>query len=246
MALMEVASGSYSGPGSLGLDELPPSDPQAREDRESEHDDPHPAQPLRELAPHQHRLIESRNVREDARACRRHPGHGLEVRVDRVAQLWLAEEVREGDGPGGERPCERHDQEALTGPNRLTAARHPLQTEPDRERDGPAGEERPHGLAVADREDDREEKREAEVLEQPPDEVQRPAEIDAERPPPGTDAQPSARDAHARRTLQRPLDVADAGGLGEDDGAVPRTKHVVPVREDRGAVAHDRADQRPG
>ena len=51
MSRIEVAIGDELGPGQLRLEELPSADAKAREDREAEHDDAHPAEPLRELAP---------------------------------------------------------------------------------------------------------------------------------------------------------------------------------------------------
>ena len=52
----------------LGLEQLAPADAQPRQHGEREHDDPHPAEPLRELPPHQQALVDAcrRSVTTDA------------------------------------------------------------------------------------------------------------------------------------------------------------------------------------
>ena len=56
-------------PGELGLQQLAAADPQPRQDRHREHDDPHAAEPVRELAPEEHRAVEQLDLA--ARASRR-------------------------------------------------------------------------------------------------------------------------------------------------------------------------------
>ena len=51
-------------PGQLGLEHLPAADSEPWEHGEREHDDPHPAEPLAELAPEQQRAIEALDVGE--------------------------------------------------------------------------------------------------------------------------------------------------------------------------------------
>ena len=46
------------GPGQLRLEHLTAADPEAGEHREREDDDPHPAEPLAQLPPDQHGLVE--------------------------------------------------------------------------------------------------------------------------------------------------------------------------------------------
>ena len=69
-------------PGQLRLDQLPSADAEARQHREREDDDPHAAEPLRELPPHRERAVEVVEVRDDARTGRREARHALEVGVD--------------------------------------------------------------------------------------------------------------------------------------------------------------------
>ena len=98
----------------LRLEELAAADAQPREDGDGEDDDAHASDPLRELTPHASDFeISSKSVTTLAPVVVK-PGHALEVRVDRVAELISADEqVRQR----GERRCEepRHgdDEEAL-------------------------------------------------------------------------------------------------------------------------------------
>ena len=56
----------HLGPRQLGLEHLPAPDPEPRQDGEREHDDPHPAEPLAQLAPQEQRAVERLDVRHDA------------------------------------------------------------------------------------------------------------------------------------------------------------------------------------
>jgi hypothetical protein len=55
----------------LGAQQLAAADPQARQDGDRQHDDPHPAEPVRELPPEQHPAPERVDAREH-----RGPGGG--------------------------------------------------------------------------------------------------------------------------------------------------------------------------
>ena len=86
----------------------------------------------------------------------------------------------------------------------------------ERRGDRAADDERPHGLRVAEREGDRKEKGEREVLEERADEVERGADVDA-RPP----ADPAGERAHAR---QYPRVSSTATGMISS-----RPSHISPV-----------------
>ena len=110
-------------PGHLVLEELSPPDAQAREDRDRQHDDPHPSEPLRELPPQAERPRDLVVVGDDARAGRREAGHALEVGVDRVPELVAADqEVRDRGEGCGEEPGRRDDEEPSRTPTRPAAA----------------------------------------------------------------------------------------------------------------------------
>ena len=225
--------------GELGLHHLPSTDAEPRQHGDGEDDDPHAAEPLRELAPHRERAREVVEVGDDARAGRRRRGHALEVGVDRVVELLAAdEEVRERRERRRHEQHRRDDEEALAHADLVTrACREPLEPEPERARAEAGHDERPHRIAVPERDADREDDDEAEVLRERPDEVRDGADVDREAPR-------AARFARRPESLERLDDPGSVRCLGEDDHAVTRLEDVVAVREDRVAVAHDRADQR--
>jgi hypothetical protein len=91
-------------------------------------------------------------IGDDARPGRRHPGHGLEVRVDGARELRVAREhVWQGDDRGDQEPGERDDEESLPDADGLLAVRD--QPDPDSERrcDRARSQERPGRLGVAER-----------------------------------------------------------------------------------------------
>jgi hypothetical protein len=170
------------GPGQLGLHQLPPSDPQTRENGDRQHDDPHAAEPLRELAPECERVRERLDVGDHRRAGRREPRHRLEVGVDRIRGRALAgEEVRKRGEEGGEEPCERDDQEAFARAHALLPLRHALEAEAGGGSQESRPHERPDRLSIAERDRGRYEERGAQVAEQRADEVEGSADVDAER-----------------------------------------------------------------
>ena len=81
---MRSPSAGDLGPRELRLHHLPAADAQPRQHRDREHDDPHAAEPLRELPPDSERAVDLVEVGDDARARRREAGHALEVGVERV------------------------------------------------------------------------------------------------------------------------------------------------------------------
>ena len=173
------------GPRELRLEQLPSPDAQAREHGEGEHDDPHPAEPLGELAPHREAARQGVDVGEDGRAGRRHPGHGLEVGVERARELVLArEDVRERDEERGREPRDRDDEERLAQADPLAARGRLLEYPPGTARERPRGHEGPHRLAVPEGNRDREEERDAQVAQDEADEVERAAHVDAADPTP--------------------------------------------------------------
>ena len=179
------------------------------------------------------------DVGQHARAGRREAGHRLEVGVDRALELRLVgEHVRNRADSGDEQPDERDHEVALARADALLAARGQLEREADGERDDAAGHERPADLAVADRDGGRHEERGREVAEERADEVERGGDVDADRLAAHGPPEPRPRDHSARST-----------SVARDDSVKtitrsPGTQHVVAVREDRLAVADDRADQR--
>ena len=223
----------------LGLHHLPSTDTKARQDGDGEDDDSHAAEPLRELAPHRERTREVVEVGDDARAGRRRRGHALEVCVDRVVELLAAdEEVREGRERCRHEQHRGDDEEALADADLVTrSCREPLEPEPERARAEAGHDERPHRIAVPERDADREDDDEAEVLRERPDEVRR-------RRGRRSRSAEGARFARRPESLERLDDPGSVRCFGEDDHAVTRFEDVVAVREDRVAVAHDRADQR--
>ena len=81
------------------------------------------------------------------------PDMRLEVGVDRARELLLArEQVRKRAEGGGEQPGQRRRRGIPRGsPAWLGAARAPLEAEPGAGRDRAGSQERPEGLAVAER-----------------------------------------------------------------------------------------------
>ena len=129
----------HLGPRQLRLEHLAAADPEPGKHREREDDDPHPAEPLAQLAPEQERAVERLDVDDHRRPGRGEAGHALEERVDGTRDLPLVrEEVGESGVRGREQPRERHDQVALAEADRAgRAASEPLEAEADRRRRSP-------------------------------------------------------------------------------------------------------------
>ena len=129
----------HLGPRQLRLEHLAAADPQPGKHREREDDDPHPAEPLAQLAPEQERAVERLDVDDHRRPGRGEAGHALEERVDGTRDLPLVrEEVGESGVRGREQPRERHDQVALAEADRAgRAASEPLEAEADARRRSP-------------------------------------------------------------------------------------------------------------
>ncbi len=153
-------------PGQLRLHELAAADPEPRENRDCEHDDPHTAEPLRELPPDAERAVDLVEVRDDARAGRRETRHALEVGVDRARQLVTPlEEIGDRREAGREQPRHGDDEEpfAHSDAARCVTGR-PLESEAEATRDDAGDDERVERLVVCEREGDGEERGETEVL----------------------------------------------------------------------------------
>ncbi len=198
-----LAEGPDLGARELGVHHLPPADAETRQDGDGEDDDPHPAEPLRELAPHGQRAGELVEVRDHARAGRRRRGHALEIGVDRVVELLAADQqVGQGSERGRHQQHRGHHEEALADTDARRASGRAL----EREAEGAGGraghEERPDGLAVPERDPDREHDREAEVLREDADEVEDGGDVDGE---PARPADPRDGLAHAGSTDLRAL-----------------------------------------
>ena len=95
-----------------------------------------------------------------------------------------ASPVRRGVGKrpecGQEQPQQGDDQESLADPNAVRAAREGLHEQPGGERDRRADEKGPERVADADRQEQRHEERDAEVLDERSDEVERAEDVDPE------------------------------------------------------------------
>ncbi len=104
------------GPGQLGLHELAAADAKPRKHGDREHDDPHAAEPLRELTPDPERAVERVVVRDHARARRREPGHALEVRVERVRRA--GSRPRRGTGSTANAAASSHVSATTRKPSR--------------------------------------------------------------------------------------------------------------------------------
>ena len=231
------------GPRELGLEELPAADPKPREHGEREDDDPHPAEPLRELPPHQQRAVDGVDVRDDAGTGRREPRHRLEQRVERTVELRVAaQDERQGAEQRRHDPRERDDEVALAEADPGGAPEAVLDPPAGGEADHGGHDERHHRLSVADRERRREERRDGEVLEQQADERQRPADVDGGAPrrrDPPLGSRQAPRPGRAHRTFST---------SGTRDVSVntitrsPAWSTSSPRGNTRGAVPHDRAD----
>ena len=100
-----------------------------------------------------------------------------------VELLAADEEVREGGERCRHQQHRRDDQEALADADMVTrACRESLEPEPERARAEAGHEEGPHRIAVPERDPDREDDHEAEVLRESPDEVRHRADVDREAP----------------------------------------------------------------
>ena len=74
MSRIRSASWCDLGPGKLRLEHLAAADPKAGEHREREDDDPHPPEPLAQLAPQEHRAVEALDIaRRSSRRSSRSP-----------------------------------------------------------------------------------------------------------------------------------------------------------------------------
>jgi hypothetical protein len=107
--------------------------------------------------------------------------------------MILGEEVGQRAEDRHHEPHERDDQIALARADALLAAGERLEPEAEAGRDDAGQQEGPHRLAVAHGEGRRKEERRAQVLGQRPHEVQRAADVDADR---AHDA-PGGRGGHA-------------------------------------------------
>ena len=147
---------------------------------------------------------------------------------------------QEGQHPEGrdEQPDERHDEEPLARPDRLTLllAGEPVERHADPGGRGAGGEERPGRLAVAERHGAPGTRKAAPTyLRTPPT---RSSALPTSTPP-AKSAAPRIARRHRREATARsgrsecPLDLGRPGRLGEDDRPVAGQEHVVAVREDR-------------
>jgi len=170
------------GPGELRLHHLPPTDAEARQDGDSEDDDPHPPEPLRELAPDSQGAVDVVEVGHDACSGGREPGHPLEVRIQRARELLASlEEVWDRRERGCEQPRERDDEEALADADATACLRGgPLHQEPESTRHDPRDHEGQWCLPVPERERDREERGETQVLSERRNEVEDGKNVDGE------------------------------------------------------------------
>jgi hypothetical protein len=101
---MRGRSRSVGGAGRLEAEQLHAADAEVGQDRDAEHDEPHPAEPLRQAAPEQDaRRCDGLDVGEHGRARGREAGHRLEERGGRGWSCVAGEEV-------GQRADERHGQ----------------------------------------------------------------------------------------------------------------------------------------
>ena len=131
--LIRSPSAAISGPGSSDSIELSTTDPEPWQDGDGEHDDPHSAEPLGELAPDAERAVDCVVIGDHARAGRREPGHTLEVRVERARQLVSAlEQVGDrGEGRRQEpRQCNDEEPFAYSDPTRRVR-RRALERQPE-------------------------------------------------------------------------------------------------------------------
>ena len=163
-------------PRQLGLHELAPPDSETREHRDRQHDDPHAAEPLCELPPDPERAIDFPVVGDHARARRREAGHALEVGVERVRRAGL--HPRRGTGSTRTRPQGARSSATTRKPSRIpTRPAAPAVTAFEQisgaARRHAGDKERKERLAVAERERNGEECRDAEVLPEHSDEIER-------------------------------------------------------------------------
>src|SRR5918995_140638 len=169
------------GAGQLGLEQLPAADPEAWEHRQAERDHADATQPDGQLAPDLNGDRERRGVGCRARARGGKARHPLEEGIDRPAELGV---IRKDGGQRpvrpGEEPNERNDEVALADPYLLGAPGGPLDCKPKAADECPRDQERPDRLRVPDREQRRHGRREAKILDERPDEVDRGGEVDAE------------------------------------------------------------------
>ena len=189
----------------LRLQQLPAADAQPRQDRQREHDDPDPAEPLRQLAPQREPARKRLDVRHDRPAGRAETGHALEVRIQRTVELRIAgEDVRQRSERRCRKPRQRDDEEALTDAEPVLAARGQGNAGADRASEGAGREERPRRLVVADRDGRWDDRGRAQVRDQRSDDVQRADDVDGEEP------RSPDRPARARPCSQSFLDLGYA------------------------------------
>ncbi len=188
----------------LGLVQRHAADAEHRHERDCQNHDSHAAEPVDLLAVVEDRLRQLVEADDHGRAGRREAGHPLEVGVERIRQLVAAlEQVRGRGEPGGEEPSDRNDEKSFADSDApLRVGGDALQHEAGSTRHDSCDDEGVERLAVGERERDREECGEAEVLPQRPDEVRRRREVDGEAT---RTADPSDRLAHlGTRAPRRP------------------------------------------
>ena len=221
------------------LEQLPAADSEPRQDREREHDDPDPAEPLGELPPEQEAVRQLLDMRDDAAAGGAEAGHALEEGVDGPVELRVAgEDVGERAERGCSEPGQRDDEEALADAEPVVAASRVGDRDCDAAGDRAGGEEGPDLLAVADRHGRRDEDGEAQVREQRPDDVQGADDVDGEE----------GRAACSASAPGRAHSAFSTSGTRRDSvktiARSPARRTSSPRGKTARAVADDRADQR--
>jgi hypothetical protein len=167
--------GLHTRSGELGLEQLPAAYAQPRKDGERDGDNADTAEPDRQLPPDPDRLRQGRDVGRHARTGGREAGHALEERVDRPAELGIADEhVRQRSIRRDDQPRDGDHEVALADADLRRAVRQTFERQPEAAHERPRQQERPDGFAVGDREDRRHERRWPEVLDQRRHEVERP------------------------------------------------------------------------
>ena len=143
------------------------------QNRNGQHDDPHPSDPLAQGTPEHDAMGQQARVRDDGCTRRGYTCCGLEDRIRQVPDL-SGEQVRKGTGERQSDPCQANSCEALPGTEFARAVEDAPEDEPN-ERRYPASEEKPRKLRpfLIDRANkDRREHRDAGRAENRADDVQ--------------------------------------------------------------------------
>jgi hypothetical protein len=96
-------------------------------------------------------VVQALDVGQDGRPRGRQARHGLEVGIQRTAELGLAgDQVREGDEEGGQEPGEGNDEEAFPRANPFLSLCDPLEAPPGEDCREGGKHERPGCFPVAE------------------------------------------------------------------------------------------------